>query len=100
MSYIDYLEDESFDYVEELISQFKVKIGQQSIKIRITQDSLGYYQFETSHFYHGSKQAGPYIVSAANFKSEKEAIMHARKQIVSFYDPEDINAVWVENSLY
>lgn len=100
MSYIDYLEDELFDSVEEIVSQWKVRIGGQDIGIRVTKDTLGYYQFTTSHYYHGSNQAGPYISSAANLASEKDALMHARRQIVSFYESEDTNAVWLENTLF
>ncbi|MFE6167026.1 hypothetical protein ACFVP8_04010 [Viridibacillus arvi] len=100
MSLIDYLDDEKIDFVEEIVSQWIIRIGDQKINIRITKDAHGYFQFVTSHYYHGSEQAGPYIASAANFTSEKEAIIYARRQVVSFYDPADKNAVWVENTLF
>ncbi|MGE7623846.1 hypothetical protein ACQKMD_12505 [Viridibacillus sp. NPDC096237] len=100
MSYIDYLEDKAFKSVEEIISQFIVKIGDQKIKIRITKDAHGYFHFVTSHYYQGSEQEGPFISSIANFPSEIEAITGARRQIVSFYEPEDKNAVWIENESF
>ncbi|WP_313150116.1 hypothetical protein [Lysinibacillus capsici] len=100
MSNINYLNDEHFDDIQEVVSEYFVRLGSQKIAIRITLDSNGYYQMSTSHFYKGSDLASPVITSAANFKSEAEALMYSRKQIAGFYDPTDKNAVWIENEYY
>ncbi|MEK5530132.1 hypothetical protein MKX79_12210 [Viridibacillus sp. FSL R5-0468] len=97
---IDYLEDEAFESVEEVVRQFIVKISDQKIKIRITKDAHGHFQFVNSHYYQGSKQAESYIASLSNFPSEKIAIMNAKIQIVSSYDPADENGVWLENESF
>ncbi|MGF9978965.1 hypothetical protein ABE042_03405 [Viridibacillus arvi] len=97
---IDYLEDEVFESVEEIVSKFIVEIGDQKIKIRITKDAHGHFHFVNSHYYQGSKQADPDIAYIANFPSEKIAIMNAKLQIVSSYDPEDKNGVWIENDSF
>ncbi|MFE6168688.1 hypothetical protein ACFVP8_12590 [Viridibacillus arvi] len=96
---IDYLEDEAFENVEEIISQFIVKIGDQKIKIRITKDAQGHFHFVNSHYYQGSKQADA-IAYVTNFPSEKIAIMNAKLQIVSSYNPADKNGVWIENDSF
>ncbi|QOV11627.1 hypothetical protein [Viridibacillus arvi] len=97
---IDYLEDEAFESVEEVVSQFIVKIGDQKINIRITKDAHGHFQFVNSHYYQGSKQADSYIAYVTNFPSEKIAIMNAKLQIVGSYDPTDKNGVWIENNSF
>ncbi len=56
--------------------------------IKIYIDTYGYYQMETSHFYRCKNKAGVFISSAANFESEKEALLNAKKQLLSFYDGE------------
>ncbi|MBK3494084.1 hypothetical protein JFL43_04270 [Viridibacillus sp. YIM B01967] len=66
----------------------------------MSKDAHGYFHFITSHYYHGGEQAGPYISSIANFPSEQEAIIGARRQIFSVYDPADINVVWIENESF
>ncbi|OQM47523.1 hypothetical protein B6A27_00315 [Anoxybacillus sp. UARK-01] len=50
------------DEAYELCGEWKVWIGFQPVKIRVTQGLDGKYYYETSHYYKGSQQAGPYIM--------------------------------------
>lgn len=47
---------------------------------------------EISHIYQ-AKGKRPYIVSQANFNTEKEALIYAKRQISSFYDG---TGVWLK----
>jgi hypothetical protein len=100
LSLFKQLQDDKISYVEKIVSQWEMTIGEQIVGIKITLDSNGYYQFKTSHFYQRSELAGSVLSSQANFTSEEEALIYAKKQIVGLYEPEDETAKWVENEYY
>lgn len=100
MADVSILDNEHFLFVQKVISEWRVRVGEQTIKIRIVLDNNGYYQFSTSHYYQGSKLAGPVISSFANLKSEEEALLIAERQIIGMYDPNDENATWIANSSF
>ena len=82
---LDYLMNDKIEYVEKVIGMYEVNIDGQEIKITTTLDSNGYYQAEGK---------GPYLTSAANFQSEKEALLYAKRQITGTYDG---TGVWIES---
>jgi hypothetical protein len=91
---------ENFDEAYEVCGEWKVWVGFQPVKIRVMQGLNGKYYYETSHFYHGSQQAGPYISSINGFDTIQEAISAAKRQILSFYREDDEEAKWVKNENY
>jgi len=88
------------DEVYEVCGEWKVWVGFQPIKIRVTEDLNGKYYYETSHYYQGSQQAGPYISSINGFNSIEEAIDSAMSQILLFYREDDEEAKWIKNENY
>jgi hypothetical protein len=99
VSSIEYFDDEKFDNVVEIISQWIVRMNEQKIHIRITRNSDGKFQFANSHHFRRSDLAGAITTSAANFDSEEEALLYAQRQLTTFYDP-SIKSIWVENSSF
>ena len=94
---MDIFKKELGDKVNEaykIIAEYEAWVGFQKIKIKIKVDLNGKYSYELSHHYHGSKQAGAYISSINSFDNEQQALAGARKEMFSFYDPDDKNAVW------
>ena len=91
------LTDNHTSEIKRLVNEYSFYVGKQRVGIKIHIDTYGYYQMETSHFYRGKNKAGVYISSAANFESEKEALLNAKKQLLSFYDGE---GEWKENDSY
>lgn len=81
----------------ETIKLFEMYVGEKKIKVKIKCDNERRNFYETSHFYHGSKQAGPYISSQNGFETIDEACHYAKLQITSFYDPSDDKAKWIIN---
>lgn len=45
---------------------------------------MAIFQMETSHFYRCKNKAGVYISLAANFESEKEALLNAKNSYFLF----------------
>lgn len=88
------------DEAYEVCGEWKVQIGFQLVKIRVTQDLDGKHYYETSHYYKGSQQACPYISSINGYDSIEQAINGAKAQLLSFYQEDDEEAVWVKNENY
>jgi hypothetical protein len=86
--------------VTEVVGEWKLWIGQQKVKIKISRSENGSYIHVTSHFYHGSKQTGAYISSRNSGVSIEETLHSAMNQLLSFYDPNDTKAIWKENDNY
>ena len=100
---LDYLEKLIGNHIVEayeVIKEFEVFVGFQKIKIKIKLGNDGKYYYATSHYYHGSRQAGPYTSSQNGFDTIENAIYHAKRQILQFYDPNDESAVWKINDNY
>lgn len=100
LSLFNQLKDDKISYVEKIVSQWEVTLGEQSVGIRITLDSNGYYQYKTSHFYQRSELAGIVLNTQANFSSEEEALIYAKKQLVGFYEADDETSKWIKNENY
>lgn len=88
----------------ELIAQYEVTLAHptedKKIRIKIFKEGEKYHSC-VSHYYHGSKQFGPYISSRShNNDSLYEALHVAKAQILDFYDPNDENAKWIENEYF
>jgi hypothetical protein len=86
--------------VTEVVGEWKIWIGGQKIKIKISRSENGSYIHVTSHFYHGSTQTEAYISSRNSGDSIEETLHSAMNQLLSFYDPTDTNAIWKENEGY
>jgi hypothetical protein len=86
--------------VTEVVGEWKLWIGEQKVKIKISRSENGSYIHLTSHFYRGSKQTGAYISSFNSGVSIEETLHSAMNQLLSFYDPNDANAIWEENDSY
>jgi hypothetical protein len=86
--------------VTEVVGEWKLWIGEQTIKIKISRSENGNYIHVTSHFYHGSKQNAAYISSRNSGGSIEETLHSAMNQLLSFYDPNDADAIWKENDNY
>lgn len=82
-----------------VVSLFEVYIGTQKIKIKIKKDlNNGKFSYSNSHHYHGSEQASPYASSmCVMIDTELEALNSALRELISFYNPSDVNATWVES---
>lgn len=91
------LKSEHTSEVKRLVNEYSLYVGDQRVGIKIYLDSDGYYQMNTSHFYQGKDKAGAYITSAANFKSEEEALSNAERQLLAFYDGQ---GEWRKNESY
>lgn len=86
--------------VYEVCGEWEVWIGSKAVKVRVSKDSRGKYHYNTSHYYHGSEQAGPYISSYNGLETKEGALHAAKRQILSFYNPDDDEAIWVRNENY
>ncbi|MBN2980134.1 hypothetical protein [Cohnella algarum] len=86
--------------VYEIVGEWEVWIGYQRVKIKVKKDKRGGYVSSTSHFYHGSTQAGPYISSRNDGSTIEEALRSAMSQLLSFYKTDDAKAEWVVNESY
>ena len=74
------------------------KTGTQKLGIKIYETMNNKFFYDLSHFYYGSKQAGPYVSSImTGFDSIEDALYKAKNDLFSFYDPKDTQAQWVEN---
>lgn len=85
----------------ELVKEWEVwirhnHIGGQAITIRILLGNDGKYHYRTSHYYHGTGQAGPYVSSDSYAPTIESAINKALRQLFSFYNQEDEGAMWVK----
>ena len=75
------------------------KAGTQKLGIKIYETLDNKFSYDLSHFYHGSKQASPYVSSImTGFNTVEEALYKAKGDLFSFYDPKDELAQWVENT--
>ncbi|REK54725.1 MAG: hypothetical protein C6W55_10355 [Thermobacillus sp.] len=86
--------------VYEFVGEWEVWIGYQKVRIKVLKDKNGGYVSSTSHYYHGSQQAGPYISSINGGKTVEAAVREAMRQLLTFYRPDDENAKWVVNDSY
>ncbi|MBE6089847.1 MAG: hypothetical protein E7206_17800 [Clostridium beijerinckii] len=87
----------------KVLEIYEVWIGTQKIKIKLSELIKGNgfkYWYSNSHHYHGSKQASAYISSRNGFNSTEEALHGALRELTSFYDESDSNAIWEENNLF
>lgn len=101
MSFLSQLtESKHIEEAYEVIKEWEIYVGWQKIKIKVKQGPQNLYYYATSHYYHGSKQAGPYISSINGFDTIESALSHAKSQILSFYDPDDEKAQWKVNEDY
>lgn len=89
MSHFDDLKDSKIRAVYEVVGEWEVIIGHQTVKIKVLRDEDEKYYYRTSDYYKGSEQAGPYISSINRVDSLIEALYHAKRQITSFYNPDD-----------
>ncbi|MGG3012282.1 hypothetical protein [Brevibacillus sp. HD1.4A] len=90
-------------YIEEayeVIKEWEVYVGWQKVKIKVKLGPREKFYYSTSHYYHGSQQAGPYMSSRNGFDTIESALSHAKQQILSFYDPNDEKAKWKINEDY
>jgi hypothetical protein len=100
-NYLDLLtNNKHVSEVYEVVGEWEVWIGFQKVKIKIKRDINGKFVHETSHYYHGSEQAGAYISSINGYETIELALQGAIKQLLMFYDPDDEKAKWVENDSY
>ncbi len=84
-----------------IVKEYSLYIKDQKIGIKIYQEANNEYSFALSHYYHGSKQAGPYIPSIQRgFKSVSEALSYAHGGLFGFYDPNDPKAKWIKNKSF
>lgn len=100
VTHFDVLKDNKISEVYEVVGEWEVYVGMQKVKIKVLKDENDKYYYRTSHYYHGSEQADPYISSVNRSDSLTEALLHAKSQITSFYNPDDPNARWIENEDY
>lgn len=99
----DILTGAKISYPSKIINEYEIHVGEMAVKIKIKQSVKdGHYSFNTSHYYHGPEQAGPYISSINTFNSETEALSAAVRQITSFYREEHgvSEDYWVKNKDY
>ncbi len=83
------------------VAEYYFYLGYQRLGIKIYETLNHTYSYQLSHYYHGSKLAGPYISSiSSGFSSLSEALYKAKNDIFSFYDPNDEKAVWKENESF
>lgn len=100
LSYFDVLKDTKISSIYEVVGEWEVHVGKQTVKIKVLKDENEKYHYRTSHYYKGSEQVGPYVSSINPADSLKEALYLAKKQIVSFYNPSDPNAKWIKDEDY
>lgn len=91
------LESEHSSGIARLVNEYSMRVGDKKVGIKVYLDSDGYYQMDTSHYYRGEGKAGVYTTSAANFKSEQEALIYANRQLTSLYDGK---GEWHKNDEY
>ncbi|WIL39759.1 hypothetical protein QN089_05680 [Kurthia sp. YJT4] len=94
------LENQHFSDIQKVISEWQVKIGEQVVRIRITLDNNGYYQFYTSHHYQSPELAGRVTSTNGNLGTETEALLAAERQIAGMYNPDDKKSTWIVNTSF
>lgn len=82
---------------------FYIKNDQRAptIGVKVLVDLNGTFGYSLSHHYQGRKQAGAYTSSHNHcFENERAALEGAKSEAFSFYDANDLDAVWIPNPMY
>lgn len=85
----------------KLYSEYSIYVGNQKIGIKIVVDFEGTYGYKLSHHYKGSQQFTEYVSSINySFDDERQALVGAKSEIFSFYNPNDEDAKWILDDSY
>lgn len=101
MSYLKLFNSRHIVETYEIIGEWEVWVGSQQIKVKVKKNRDGKFFHSLSHHYWGSEQAGPYVSSITGpYETAEEAIQHAQREMLSFYNPSDEKAEWVKNDYF
>lgn len=98
--FLEIFNNKEISEVYQVIEEFKIWVGDQDIKIKISIDNYGRFHHKLNYHYKGNDQADPYTSSRCIADTKKEAYMNAHSEIFSFYDPSDENGEWILNENY